>query len=64
MSQEKEEPDETCGKCGSVYGVKTTENPLPVQGRIDCRVCGHLLIAWDGLRNYRAKLKLRCQPAD
>jgi hypothetical protein len=64
MFEEKAEPDEACGKCGSVYGVISTQNPLPTQGRINCRVCGHILIEWDGFLDYRAKLKARIQPPD
>ena len=64
MFEDEPAPDETCQHCGSVFQVTSTKVPVRDSGSIPCSVCGHLLITWNGSRDYRAVLKTRGQPPE
>jgi ribosomal protein S27E len=46
----------TCEGCGSVYKVTKFKTIMRDKDSIDCEVCGHELLSWNGGTMYRAQL--------
>ena len=44
--------------CGAIYEVIEHESPVPVTGRVHCKVCGKKLDSWEG-SNVRFEYFLR-----
>ncbi len=57
MFTDNPEPEKTCGNCGSVYTITSTDYPARERGSINCKVCGVQLMKWNCSREYHATLK-------
>ena len=64
MFEDEPEPDKICSHCGSVFQITSTKLPVRDADSIQCSVCGHRLLSWNGSRDYRADLKKRGQPPE